>query len=94
MLRYLSFKTLCDLTFVCFMVSWFITRHVLFIIAIKSTYIDIPKLVPAVWDPANGYYMTKGVWMIFLSMLITLEVHTATLQRHETILMFACAAPL
>ncbi len=94
MLRYLSFKTLCDLTFVCFMISWFITRHVLFIIAINSTYVDIPKYVPAVYDPANGYYMTKGVWIAFLSMLIALEVRNFTIERHKTILTCPCTSHL
>ncbi|KAJ3528678.1 hypothetical protein NM688_g7963 [Phlebia brevispora] len=74
MLRYLSFRTLCDLTFVCFMVSWAMTRHFLFLFVLKSAYWDAPQIIPRVWDPATGHFMTKGVWIAFTSMLVALEV--------------------
>ena len=37
MLRYLGMITLCDLAFLVFMLSWFFTRHVLFMLFIKAT---------------------------------------------------------
>ncbi|OBZ77140.1 Sphingosine N-acyltransferase lag1 [Grifola frondosa] len=38
MFRYLSMSTLCDATFVIFLLSWLVTRHGLFILAIMATW--------------------------------------------------------
>ena len=74
MLRYLGFSTCCDITFVLFMLSWLVTRHILFLFAIKSTYYDAPRIIPRVWDPSTGHFMTKGVYVAFNAMLISLQV--------------------
>lgn len=76
MLRYLSYLTLCDVAFVFFMVSWFITRHVLFVLVIISTYKDVPRYAPYRWDPKQGYFITAKVMGAFTSMLAFLEVNT------------------
>ncbi|KAI0824735.1 longevity assurance proteins LAG1/LAC1 [Trametes gibbosa] len=73
MQRYLGYSTACDVTFVMFLVSWFVTRHVLFVFAIKATW-DSWYVVPRVWDPSRGYYMTKEFFWGFLTMLVTLQI--------------------
>lgn len=56
------------------MVSWIITRHALFLLVILSTYFDTPRLIPRVWDLQKGHYMTKGVYVAFVIMLVALQV--------------------
>lgn len=47
MIRYIDISQLaCDLTFACFLVSWLVTRHFLFLFVIYSTVVDLPKHVP------------------------------------------------
>ncbi|CCM04061.1 uncharacterized protein FIBRA_06220 [Fibroporia radiculosa] len=70
MFRYLSFTRLCDATFVFFMLSWVTTRHVLFLLAIKSTWSAL-DLFPSIWAPERS--ITTEVHVTFLSMLITLQ---------------------
>lgn len=74
MLRYLGFQTCCDVTFGVFMMSWLVTRHFLFLFVIKSLHYDAPRMVPPVWDPSRGFFMTKEVLMGFNAMLISLQV--------------------
>ncbi|KAE9410444.1 longevity assurance proteins LAG1/LAC1 [Gymnopus androsaceus JB14] len=75
MLRYLELPQIFpDITFGAFMVSWFITRHVLFIIAIKSAFLDMPRVTNFGWDPSRGYYLTKGSHYMFIMCLLALEV--------------------
>lgn len=75
MLRYLDHSTLCDVTFVWFMVSWFVTRHVLFVcVILKSTWYDCPRLIPFEWDPIRQRYLTETAWIIFMALLSALQV--------------------
>ncbi|THV08612.1 longevity assurance proteins LAG1/LAC1 [Dendrothele bispora CBS 962.96] len=75
MMRYLELpQILTDAAFGWFLISWFVTRHVLFIIIIWSTIFDIPRVLPFDWDPVRGHFLTKGSWMMFLSCLLSLEV--------------------
>lgn len=74
MFRYLAMPILCDATFVVFLVSWFVTRHVFFILVIKSTYSDSPYYIPFDWIPEREYYYTSQVYTAFLTMLISLQV--------------------
>ena len=76
MIRYLGLTTLCDATFGVFMLSWLVTRHFLFLFVIKSTYYDAPRIIPRVWDPATGHFMTKGVYVAFNAMLMSLQAST------------------
>lgn len=76
MLRYLSLPTLfSDLTFTWFLLSWLVTRHVLFILVIKSLYIDAPKFVPFIWAPERGLYFTHGNYLGFVALLVSLQVN-------------------
>ncbi|KAK7049573.1 Sphingosine N-acyltransferase lag1 [Paramarasmius palmivorus] len=75
MMRYLNLPQLaCDATFGIFLLSWFITRHVLFIIVIKSVIVDMPRILPFDWDPIRGHYLTKGSYTMFILCLLALEV--------------------
>jgi len=75
MLLYLQLPQIFpDMMFGVFMVSWFITRHVLFLITIKSTLLDMPALLRFDWKPENGYYITKGSHTMFILCLLALEV--------------------
>lgn len=44
--KYLGFNTLCDFLFGLFVVVWLATRHVFFLLVIRSVYFDIPRFVP------------------------------------------------
>ena len=77
MLRYLGMFALCDVTFVVFMLSWFATRHVFFILAIKATW-EARNRIPRIWDPARGHYMTSEIYYSFFTMLVTLQVRIHT----------------
>ncbi|THH31320.1 hypothetical protein EUX98_g2897 [Antrodiella citrinella] len=76
MLRYLSFTTLCDITFGLFMVSWFITRHILFIVVIVSVWQHSVSDNDAafMWNPKGGLYLTRQALQIFVYLLVCLEI--------------------
>ncbi|KAF4976379.1 hypothetical protein FZEAL_6940 [Fusarium zealandicum] len=44
-LKYLGFKTLCDVMFGVFLVSWIATRHVFYSIVCWSIFADIPEII-------------------------------------------------
>jgi acyl-CoA-dependent ceramide synthase len=44
-LKYLGFTTICDVLFGIFMASFFIARHVIFLIICWSIYSDIPRII-------------------------------------------------
>ena len=73
MLRYLGMSTLCDLAFVVFMLSWFFTRHVLFMLVIKATW-EARYVIPRVWDPSRGHFLTTEIYYAFFCMLVALQV--------------------
>ncbi len=89
MFRYLSLSTLCDVTFAGFWLSWLITRHFLCIFVIKSAYYDAPRIIPRVWDPERGHFMTKGVYVAFNAMLVSLQVR-CTLGTVVNVLILSC----
>lgn len=74
MLRYLKVPTMCDITFGVFLLSWLVTRHILFILIIVSTFTDVPKVLPYGWIPEEGVWFTKQVYIAFVGMLIALQV--------------------
>ena len=74
MLRYLALYALCDVTFSVLLVSWFITRHVLFIIVIKSAWVDSLRLFPELWAPERGNYISPLTHKIFSFLLVSLLV--------------------
>ncbi|KZT13072.1 longevity assurance proteins LAG1/LAC1 [Laetiporus sulphureus 93-53] len=73
MFRYLSLSTLCDVTFVWFMISWAVTRHALFILVIISTYTAMNTIPPRL-DVEHGFYTTREIFSGFLVLLSMLQV--------------------
>ncbi|RYP48730.1 hypothetical protein DL768_005450 [Monosporascus sp. mg162] len=45
-LKYTGFTTLCDAMFGVFMLSWFLARHVFYLIVCYSIYQDTPRIIP------------------------------------------------
>jgi hypothetical protein len=77
MIKYMGGSMSCDIVFGLFMVGWLITRHILFMLVIVSTYVDLPLRIPFRWDPANGHYATNNIYIGFLVLLIVLQVRYA-----------------
>ncbi|KAI9729845.1 MAG: sphingosine N-acyltransferase lag1 [Cirrosporium novae-zelandiae] len=44
-LKYLHYLKACDIAFGVFMVTWFISRHIIYVMVTYSLYADIPKVV-------------------------------------------------
>lgn len=75
MLRYVGLRTLCDAAFAGFMVSWFITRHILYNIVLWSCTFDCPRLIPyASADFSRGRYLNKPTHSAFVTLLVALQV--------------------
>lgn len=74
MFRYLSLSTLCDLTFVVFLISWFITRQVGLFLVIRTSYLDAPRFIPFEWAPKQGLFLTYRVYIGFVAMLSILWI--------------------
>ncbi|KAL4081824.1 TLC domain-containing protein [Scleroderma yunnanense] len=75
MLRYTGLYTLCDITFTWFLLLWFITRHVLFLIVIKSAWFDSVRLLREIaWAPERGIYFSDLSHKAFVGLLVTLQI--------------------
>ncbi|KAF6762664.1 longevity-assurance protein [Ephemerocybe angulata] len=75
MMRYLSLPQIyTDSTFGFFMLSWLVSRHILYTIVLHSTIRQLPVYVPFRFDPENGYYLTQRAHWTFCVMLTALEV--------------------
>ncbi|GBE79426.1 TLC domain-containing protein [Sparassis latifolia] len=68
MFRYLALSTLCDATFTFFLLSWLVTRHVLFILAIKCAF-DARPFVHSVLEKQNSSRLIYDTFLAMLSML-------------------------
>ncbi|WFD30279.1 sphingosine N-acyltransferase [Malassezia sp. CBS 17886] len=75
MLKYMGWQTLCDAMFVAFMLTWTITRHVLFLLLMYSCVTEAPAIVPfkSPVDFASGYVFTKTSFGVFLALLGLLQ---------------------
>jgi len=93
MLRYLQYQTACDIAFVWWMLSWFVTRHVLFCKAIASTYWDGPNHIEFGWWPERGHWFTREVHSAFVSLLVILEVSTVSLVHDAANVAFVLDYP-
>ena len=74
MIKYMGGTLSCDIVFGLFMVAWFITRHILFMLVIASIYVDMPKFSSLRWDPPNGYYVSTNIYIGFLVLMSLLQV--------------------
>ncbi|KAG5717256.1 Sphingosine N-acyltransferase lag1, partial [Termitomyces sp. T112] len=74
MIRYSEISQFaCDMTFGWFLVSWLVTRHILFLFIIVSTYRDVPRFIPFRWSAEEGLYSSKTTWTAFVSLLCALQ---------------------
>ncbi|KAL0949771.1 hypothetical protein HGRIS_009810 [Hohenbuehelia grisea] len=67
-------QTLCDCVFGVFVLSWLVTRNILYLRVVVSVYFDVPRLVEYVYDPARGRYATKNTMFAFNAALWILQV--------------------
>ncbi|OTA95313.1 hypothetical protein M434DRAFT_20324 [Hypoxylon sp. CO27-5] len=70
-LRYIGFTTICDVTFGIFMVTWFLTRHVFYLMICWSVYSDTPRLMPTACyegsaDDLHGPFPVPDGWLHLL----------------------------
>lgn len=81
MMLYLGVRQVfCDCVFGVFMLSWFITRHILFVIVTWSTIFDGPKYIKfQKWNWEEGFYVTEPIYRGFWIMLLFLQVHITVL---------------
>ncbi|KAJ3528726.1 hypothetical protein NM208_g10078 [Fusarium decemcellulare] len=74
-LKYMGYKTVCDVVFGVLLVSWIATRHVFYSLACWSVYADIPRVIgESCWNrsshvpegplptPDSYTYMLKPFW--------------------------------
>ncbi|KAI9804400.1 MAG: hypothetical protein M1825_001299 [Sarcosagium campestre] len=55
MLKYLHFQIACDIAFGVFLVTWFVARHVLYLVVCWSVYTQIDVIIPyACYSPETG----------------------------------------
>jgi len=78
MIKYMGGTLSCDIVFGLFMVGWLITRHILFMLVIATTYTDLPRYLTYKWDPANGHYATFNIYVGFLVLMGLLQVRAAS----------------
>nr|XP_018264029.1 acyl-CoA-dependent ceramide synthase [Kwoniella dejecticola CBS 10117]OBR86187.1 acyl-CoA-dependent ceramide synthase [Kwoniella dejecticola CBS 10117] len=74
MLRYLSYTTSCDLTFVIFLISWLFSREIGLFLVIKTSYQDAPKHIKFNWSPSTGHYLTYNTYIGFIGLVTLLWV--------------------
>jgi very-long-chain ceramide synthase len=80
MVRYLDVSQMAtDALFGIFMVSWFVTRHVLFVFAILSTMFESNTYIPRIIDHERGMYMDDRAYVGFVTMLWALQVSFSAL---------------
>ncbi|PPQ71774.1 hypothetical protein CVT26_007608 [Gymnopilus dilepis] len=74
MVRYLDISQFAtDCLFGMFMVSWLITRHVLFLFVIYSTIFHVPKLIDFRWDYESKVFITYRGHIGFGVLLLVLQ---------------------
>lgn len=62
MLKYLRFHRSCDVAFGVFMVSWFVARHVLFLMVVWSIYVTLPAMIPFTCYNVNTGAQAEPTW--------------------------------
>lgn len=75
MQKYAGLRWQADFTFVLFLVSWVVTRHYVYLRLVWGIYRWLPVDVPFAWrpDPDHGQFLTRGTWIMFLSLLMALQ---------------------
>jgi acyl-CoA-dependent ceramide synthase len=74
MFRYLSLPNLTDATFVFFLLSWFLTRHVGFIAVLLSVMTHAHYRLPIEWAPEKGKFVTHNSLNVFAILLGAIQI--------------------
>lgn len=76
LLKYIGWQKLCDVMFGVFMLTWTITRHVLYMVLLWSCYHDAPRYISfrTSVDWVSGHMLTRTTYTMFLVLLTTLQV--------------------
>jgi len=71
MLKYSGFETACDVAFGVFIVVWFVTRHVLYLMICWSVYIDFPgTMAYGCYSPSSGTKLSSDGGTELLTQLL------------------------
>ncbi|BFZ65385.1 Sphingosine N-acyltransferase lag1 [Saitoella coloradoensis] len=74
MMKYLNWSKSCDFLFVCFLLAWLVTRHILFPTIIWSAAVQAPQIMEPVWDTEKGIYWMHEWFVGFVGLLGVLQV--------------------
>ncbi|WWC69626.1 uncharacterized protein I206_103569 [Kwoniella pini CBS 10737] len=76
MLRYLTYTTACDVTFVIFLISWLLSREIGLFLVIKSIYQDTPKYIglKSKFSTSTGNYLTYNTYIGFIGLVSLLWI--------------------
>ncbi|KAG5440553.1 hypothetical protein PCK2_000378 [Pneumocystis canis] len=74
MLKYLKMQKACNFSFFIFVISWILTRHILFLFILYSTYKDAGTIISHKWDSVNNIFFTKRIHRLFLTLLCSLQI--------------------
>ncbi|SPO27599.1 related to LAG1 - longevity-assurance protein [Ustilago trichophora] len=75
MLKYAGWQTTCDIAFGLFMVSWLVTRHILYMRVVWSCAFDTLNTMD--FRPTNhltGDYFTETAYVVLIGLLVALQV--------------------
>ncbi|WFD34003.1 sphingosine N-acyltransferase [Malassezia cuniculi] len=75
LIRYAGYRTLCDIAFGLFMISWIVMRHGIYSYVYYSCIVEVPKLIQFTdkADFASGHVMTDACYWIFIGLLGVLQ---------------------
>jgi len=74
MQKYLGFENLCNVTFGFFMLSWIITRHILYPKVLSSVIWRSEELLYFDWNPSKEYFWSKNTKLVFVVLLSALQL--------------------
>jgi len=74
MAKYLSIPLVPDVFFTIFLISWFVTRQIIFLRIVWAVTFDMPVKMDLIWDPTTERYATTIGWIFFASSLWILQV--------------------
>lgn len=65
---------IADVTFALFLLSWVITRHVLFAVLLYSVIMESRVYLPLELRPRDGYFFNVEIYLVFVGLLSALQV--------------------
>lgn len=75
MLKYLKFhENICNFAFGLFMLSWIITRHILYPRVLYSVIYDADKYIKRDWNPNLEWYWTRTSKNAFVLLLSAIQL--------------------